>query len=307
MIHHCGESYTLADNPCLPRIIAATFGWESITIEYTDDEGQVHQFGACRMGRKVVMLPHFSYGPSAPAGVASKVIEALKVDGYSCEWRLFERVSEFNFKDKVSTFLPILTDCETQFAQLDANVRRKIRKSASNGITVKTGKSELLPEFYDIYSRNMHRLGSPALPRKWFAALLDQYTQGDALIACAYVEGKPAGAAFLLSYNGFNEACWFSTLSRYNKLYTAYALYWYLIQYTIQQKGNIFSFGRSSEQSGVHKFKQQWGGIDRPLVWNYSHPPTRNIRSFSFLPRVWKLLPFQLARFLGPYVAGRFY
>jgi hypothetical protein len=80
-----------------------------------------------------------------------------------------------------------------------------------------------------------------------------------------------------------------------------------MIQYAIERKGTTFSFGRSSPGSGVHKYKQQWGGTDIPLVWNYSHRQSRNIRSFEFLPKLWKLMPFPLAKLLGPLIAGRFY
>jgi lipid II:glycine glycyltransferase (peptidoglycan interpeptide bridge formation enzyme) len=298
---------TIGDNPCLPPIVADTFCWKAVCIECTDDLGEITTYGACRKGRKIVMLPHFSYGPWADPEVASELIKALKAEGYFCEWRLFEKVSEFSFNDKITTLLPLQDDADKQFEQLDSNVKRKIRKCASNGIEVKQGKSDLLSDFYDVYARNMHRLGSPALPRRWFADLLEQYRNGEAAICCAYLNEKPVGAAFLLEYKGFYEACWFSTLQKYNHLYTSYGLYWQMIRYASGHKGVYFSFGRSSEESGVHTFKQQWGGFDLPLVWNYSHPQGKNIRSFTFLPKIWKLLPYQLARFLGPFVAGRFY
>lgn len=301
------ERITIGDNPCLPQIIADTFKWEAIGIEFTGDKGKVTTVGACRKGHKIVILPHFSYGSSADPELASEILKLLKNQGYFCEWRLFAQVSDFSFTDKITSFLSLEADTEHQFLKLDANVKRKIRRCLSNGITVKTGKSELLSEFYEIYSRNMHRLGSPALPRRWFANLLKEYSNGEALVWCAYLNNKPVGAAFLLGYQGFYEACWFSTLREYNRLYTSYGLYWSMIHYAVGNKGIHFSFGRSSPESAVHKYKQQWGGTDIPLVWNYSHPQGRNIRSFTFLTRLWKLLPYPVAKFVGPFVAGRFY
>lgn len=298
---------TLADNECLPKLIAGAFGWKAITIEFTNDKGQIRFFGACCKGRKIVMLPHFSYGPMADSETATALIEAIKAQGYSCEWRLTVKASEYTFTDKVTTLLPLNADADIQFNQLGSNLRRKIRKCASNGIGIKTGKSELLDDFYCIYAKNMHRLGSPALPQRWFSALLEQYCNGDVIIACAYLNNKPVGAAFMLEYNGFNEVCWFATIEKYNKLYTSYGLYWHMIQCAIENKGEQFSFGRSSMNGGVHTYKQQWGGIDIPLIWNYSHPQGKNIRKFTFLPKLWKLLPYPLARIAGPIIAGRFY
>ncbi len=301
------ERITIGDNPCLPQIIADTFKWEVIGLEFTDERGIVTEFGACRKGNKIVMLPHFSYGPAADHGLASEILKSLKNQGYFCEWRLFTKASDFLFTDKITTILPLEADTQHQFLKLDANVKRKIKKCTSNGIYVKSGKLELLTDFYEIYSLNMHHLGSPALPRRWFANLLKEYSNGEALVWCAYLNNKPVGAAFLLSYRGFYEACWFSTLREYNSLYTSYGLYWTMIHYAVENKGIHFSFGRSTQESGVHKYKQQWGGTDIPLAWNYSHPQGRNIRSFTFLTRLWKLLPYPIAKFAGPFVAGRFY
>lgn len=298
---------TLGDSGCLPKIIADTFGWEAIQIECTDDKEESKSFGACRIGRKIVLLPHFSYGPFSAPGTVESIFDELKKQGYTCEWRLFEKASEFAFTDKVSSFLPLQTSSDLQFQLLNANLRRKIRKGSLNGITIKSGKSELLHNFYEIYSRNMHRLGSPALSKRWFMNILDQYRDGKAGIWCAYLNDKPVGVAFMIEFKGFYEACWFSTLRKYNKFYPSYALYWEMICHAIEHKGLHFSFGRSSPDSGVHKFKQQWGGVDFPLVWNYSHPQGKNIRSFTFLTKLWKIMPYRLARFLGPFVAGRLY
>jgi hypothetical protein len=302
-----GDLVTFADNICLPEIIAKTFGWEAIRIEYTNDQKETASFGACRIGRKIVMLPHFSYGPYADPSTAVEIIRESEKQGYFCEWRLTTKASEFVFADKVTTLLPLKPGAEAQFQQLNSNLRRKIRKSESNGIRITTGKSELLHDFYEIYSRNMHRLGSPALPERWFRNLLTDYRGGEAGIWIALFDEKPVGAAFILEYQGFYEACWFSTLHNYNRQYTSYGLYWEMIRFAVEQKGRYFSFGRSTTGSGVHKFKQQWGGEDLPLYWNYSHPQKRNVRKLSFLPKLWKLLPYRLAKLIDPLVSGRFY
>lgn len=298
---------TLADNNCLPKLIADAFGWKAVLIAFTDKKGKSHTFGACKIGRKLVLLPHFSYGPVADSDTAREIIREVKAQGYFCEWRLTVKASEFTFTDKVTTLLPLHTDTNKQFEQLNANIRRKIRKCISNGIKIKMGKSELLNDFYEIYSRNMHRLGSPALPIRWFAKLLSHYCNGKAAIWCTFLNEKPVGVAFMLEYNGFYEACWFSTLREYNKLYTSYGLYWNMINYAIENDGLNFSFGRSTKGSGVHKYKQQWGGRDAPLVWNYSHQKTHNFRTLTYLPKLWKLLPYRIAKLAGPLISGKLY
>ena len=298
---------TIGDNPCLPIIIAEVFGWEAIQINLTSDEGETFCVGACRKGKKIVMLPQFSYGPSLKPLIADELLQELKRQGFICEWRLTIKISSFALADKVSTVLPLQADANQQFQHFSSNLRRKIRKCASNKIIFKTGKSELLADFYEVYSRNMHRLGSPAQPLKWFSTLIENYINGNAIIYCAYLGEEAVGASFMLEYEGFYEACWVSTLEKYNKLYVSYGLYWETIKYAIENNGAQFSFGRSTIDSGVHKFKQQWGGSDLQLFWNYSHPQSKNVRKYKFLPKIWKLLPYKVAKHLGPVVSGWFY
>ena len=307
IVEHNVGSVTIGDNPCLPGIIASVFGWEAIQIKFITDNEDAVSIGACRKGQKIVMLPQFSYGPTIDSDIAEDLLQALKKQGFVCEWRLSTKISAFTFSDKATTFLPLEANTDLQFQQFSSNLRRKIRKCASNNIKFISGKSELITDFYEVYSHNMHRLGSPAQPLSWFLALIEKYCNGEARIWCAYLEQKPVGAAFMLEYQGFYEACWVSTLVRYNKLYISYGLYWEMIRYAIEGKGAQFSFGRSTIDSGVHKFKQQWGGHDLQLYWNYSHPQGTNIRKFQFLVNLWKLLPYRVAKHLGPVVSGWFY
>ena len=307
IVTHNVDGTTIGDNPCLPVIIGEVFGWEAIQINFITENGVSISIGACRKGTKIVMLPQFSYGPSVNHLIAVELLLALKKHGFECQWRSSIRISEFAFTDKTTTFLPLQANADLQFQQFSSNLRRKIRKCTANKIGFKTGKSELIADFYWVYSRNMHRLGSPAQPLKWFSSLIEKYRNGEALICCAYLGEKVVGAAFMLEYQGFYEACWVSTIGKYNKLYVSYGLYWEMIRFAIEHDGTQFSFGRSTIGSGVHKFKLQWGGIDMQLFWNYSHPQGKNIRKFNFLPKLWKLMPYKVAKHLGPVVSGWFY
>lgn len=308
LIHQSGTgTLTIADNPALPLVISNTFAWKPVLIQFISDENKTSYFPACQRKTQIVLTPHFSYAPATDPHTATLILQLLHQQGYTCQWRLFQKVSPYYYDEKVTTFLQLASHAESQFSQFTSPLRRKIRKAEANGLLTKTGKTELLHDFYSVYTRNMHQLGSPALPLKWFSNLLNEYTGGEALIFCTYHENKPIGAAFLLGYQGFFEACWVATLRSHNKLYTTYNLYWTIIRYCIEQKGNTFSFGRSSEHGGVHKYKQQWGGTDHQLIWNYNQQQKTNLRQLKFLSHLWKLLPLPLARLAGPYLSRYFY
>lgn len=89
-------------------------------------------------------------------------------------------------------------------------------------------------------------------------------------------------------------------------------LYWAFMEQAIAEEMRTFNFGRSSPETGTHRFKRQWGGVDVPLPWlqwsrgPMSATPTPDgSRLFRTATAVWKRVPVGLATRLGPYLARR--
>lgn len=81
------------------------------------------------------------------------------------QFRGFYPVGDHVYEDKVLSLIWPESDPQEQFSAFSSNLRRKIRKAAKNGIAVSEGREELLDDFYEVYSRNCHRMGSPFLAR----------------------------------------------------------------------------------------------------------------------------------------------
>ncbi|MDY0343079.1 MAG: peptidoglycan bridge formation glycyltransferase FemA/FemB family protein [Lentimicrobium sp.] len=278
------------------------------------------------MGDVLVSMPYFSY-----ALIQNKVPDKVEVapefsyDGkiFSCsdptvQWhlRLLTRVSEHYHDVKVVSWLPLPDSPEEQFSRLSSNVKRKINKAVKNNIKVEIGGSELINKFYSVFSHNMHRLGAPAMSRKFYRRVVDAFGHNGTVIIAKH-DGKAIGGAIMLKRGHFAEVCWFATLEDYNPFYTSYFLWWECIKLSIERKNHVFSFGRSTRNSGSHYYKQQWGVKNTTLYWNFSYPlrndkyriaginilmPNRNILSF-----LWKISPCFVIRWLGPMVADKFY
>ena len=79
-----------------------------------------------------------------------------------------------------------------------------------------------------------------------------------------------------------------------------------LVEHAAKDGVELFDFGRCTEGSGTHRFKQQWGGRDEPLWWYQSGArvgggtPSPDSGPFAFGPRVWRRLPLAVANVLGP-------
>src|SRR5262249_52375914 len=58
---------------------------------------------------------------------------------------------------------------------IGSKVRNQIRKAEKGGVTASWGGIELLPEFYDVFSKNMRDLGTPVYGQRLFRAILTAY------------------------------------------------------------------------------------------------------------------------------------
>ena len=308
---------THAHNPCLVGILNETFGWQGSSFVIKSDEVAIGIFSCMYINGRVVSMPHFSYGglmTSFPdrkeiyeqilpqihyffSGKSSVEQPYLVRDG--------SRIGNWVVDSKVISWIDIAN--KTLVEAIPPAQMTKARKAESSGLTAEYGGINLLADFYSVYSRNMLRLGSPVLPLKLFKNILEGYRDGKALIVCVYKEKKPIGAGFLMSYAGFYENTWFSTLNTYNYLFPAQLLHHEMIQIAIRDGGHTYSFGRSTAGSGVHEFKRRWSTVETVIYWNYDQAIKTDFRKAEFLSHLWKYLPLQVANRLGPLVSGRIY
>jgi len=278
--------HTLGDNPCLPEIIGSYFNY------------RYDNYGVW-IGDKYVSIPYFSYGNAA----ARQAIKSFS----KWEYRGLEAISENYSQDKVISYIKLISDEIQQYESFNSGVKRKINKAIKNSIAIRNGGDELLNDFYSVYFKNMHKLGSPALEIGFFSELIKKYKNGEAKLFVAYKDDKAIGSAFLLSYAGFFENTWFATLRNSNYLYPSYLLHWEMIKYSIEKAADIYSFGRSTIESSVYNYKKQWNTNDLKLYWSYSKGKSLNIRKIVFLNKLWKIMPVFFVKIAGKYLAKKIY
>ena len=307
------DFYTIAHNPSLIQYLDTTLQWKgrSFFIMNEDELIGVYQHSFPNKNKSVSM-PHFSYGGIVRKNdnfskqeIFSKIFDCF---GETFEVRDFEPYTPFFDDTKVATFLKLETTVEKQLALFKSNHRRKIKKAYKNNLEVKIESSkEAVLDFYKIYTQNMLRLGSPSLSKKFFLNLPAHYQFGEVTVFLVYKNQAVIGGAIVLSFNDFVEDCWLSTLSKYNYLYTSVLLYWEMIKYSIENNKKIFSFGRSTKDSSLLNFKRQWKPIEKQLYFSYSEQQKVSLKKMTFLTKLWKLLPLQIANIIGPKIADKLY
>ncbi|WP_417518028.1 FemAB family XrtA/PEP-CTERM system-associated protein [Marinobacter sp.] len=215
---------------------------------------------------------------------------------------------------KVRMLCDLPENSEALFKSYKPKLRSQIRKAEKNGL-----RAELRTEpdavnlFYDVFSQNMHRLGSPVHSLQWFQDLKAAY--GDLMLICVvFQEDKPVGAGIVLL--GGKQACipWASTLEEFNRLAPNMLLYWTLLSHVCDLGYTCFDFGRSTLGEGTYRFKKQWGALPYELVWtDYCNgeprPPMPDSSSNGvstasrlrpLIENIWRRLPLPFANWLGP-------
>lgn len=218
---------------------------------------------------------------------------------------------------KVRMLASLPASSEALFAGFKSKLRSQIRKAEKNGLAVSVcDRDSAIDQFYPVFARNMHRLGSPVHSKGWFQSLKTAY--GSQLrVGLVTLNEVPVGAGIVLVLG--DRACipWASTLAEYNRLAPNMLLYWALLADVCDAGCRQFDFGRSTVDEGTYRFKRQWGAEPHRLLWQAWYPDDRDqvsqqsetpgspglaARLRPVIERVWQRLPLPLANWIGPRV-----
>ncbi|MGB8227274.1 MAG: FemAB family XrtA/PEP-CTERM system-associated protein [Sedimentisphaerales bacterium] len=212
-------------------------------------------------------------------------------------------------EDKITMLIPLEGGADQVWDNLRPEIRKQTRKAEKEGLTAVDGSMELLNDFYDIYSRKMHELGTPAYPRILMAAMLQTFPENVRLFAVR-LGNVTVGAGLMTFFNGVAEIPWSATLDKYNHFYPNRLLYWTIIKYYCDKGAKIFDFGRSGVDSGNYEFKRRWRAEPVRLYYQYWVHPAHQFSivspgnpKFKKKVEMWKRLPLWAANLLSPYIS----
>lgn len=299
---------TMAHNPSLGSILEKTFGYESQNMVIKKGSKLVGVLPIVKVGKKLVSMPHFSYGGPIIDSKEQLTIDLETVfENKKFEARSLEKLTKNVYDNKVTSIIELKSSAEEHFKELKPGIRRKIRKSGKLNFSFVHGGVELLDDFYLLYAKKMLQKGSPPLGKIFFRNLLNDYHYGEAKISAIYDRIKVVAAGFTLSYLGFNELCWVSSHRNYDKMNVNSLLYWNILKDSIANKRTHFSMGRSTVNSTNHDYKRQWKPIELPVYYNHSEPVGKSIKEFTFLTKIWKLQPLKTSIYFGHIVSKYVY
>ena len=301
----------IAMNTLTLDILNKSFSFEKKTILFYEKKSLVGGIFFSIVNNKFVSLPHFScselfYQKGYKDILYKKIFNYLTSNNLDYEIRSFDKLSKYYSDQKVISYLELQDTVDNQMGFFKSKLRSQIKKGSKNNLTIEISGLSYLDKFYKIYSKNMHRLGSPVLSKVFFKNILEAY-DNNAYVFIVNYNNIVIGGSIVLSNGKLNEVCWASTSSEYNYLSTNMFLYWEMIKHAVNNNMKIFSFGRSTKDSSTLKFKKQWGVEQKQLYWNVKNEPTIEIKKMTYLQELWKYIPLSIANFIGPIVSKRIY
>ncbi len=168
-------------------------------------------------------------------------------------------------------------------------------------------ESRDIDEFFALFAANKRRLGSPALPRRWFRAIADEF--GSLAVLHAVRDPQGAALAAVLSFCSGDALCAYYSGSQHHARDTGVNDFVYskLMEWAVAKGFRTFDFGRSRRDTGPAAFKKNMGFAPQSLHYEYLlldpsaelpafHPSNPRLR----LPqRIWAHLPALLADRVG--------
>jgi serine/alanine adding enzyme len=204
---------------------------------------------------------------------------------------------------KVTMLLPLQAG---MWERLDRKVRNQVRKAQKSDLTVERGDVRLLPEFYEVFARNMRDLGTPVYSPRLFEQVLREF-QDCAHLHIVRLGSRPVAGGLTFRTGQTVEVPWASSVRDFNALCPNHLLYWSIIESAVALECDTLDFGRSTPNEGTYKFKEQWGAEPVPLHWEYVLTQGSTLPRiaagnprFRLMVDVWTRLPLAVATALGP-------
>lgn len=267
-------------------------------------------------GHALTSLPFAVYGGvAASSGEARQLLEAeaqrlaQQLGVQHLELRHTERRHEdWPQQDLYVTFRKaILPDEEANMLAIPRKQRAMVRKGIKNEL-----KGEIdtdVDRFFALYADNVHRHGTPALPKRYFAELLREFGPDCEVLTVTGPDGKPLSSVLSFFFRDEVLPYYAGDDTAARDLAANDFKYWDLMRRSCARGLKVFDYGRSKQGTGPYAFKKNWGFEPSPLHYEYQlykldAVPQNNPANakYKLMIETWRRLPLGLANWLGPFV-----
>jgi FemAB-related protein (PEP-CTERM system-associated) len=267
-------------------------------------------------GNALVGLPFAVYGgvaansPEAASALeaeAQAIAQRLKVDHLELR-NIEQRHDDWPTQDLYVTFRKeILAQEEANMLAIPRKQRAMVRKGIKNGL-VSTVDDDV-DTFFALYADNVHRHGTPAMPKRYFRALRESFGADCDVLTVRAPDGRALSSVMsfyfrdeiLPYYAGDDESARDLAANDFK--------YWELMRRACARGLKVFDYGRSKQGTGSFAFKKNWGFEPKPLHYQYCLYKSESIpqnnpsnAKYKLLIATWRRMPIGMANWLGPFI-----
>ena len=306
-------------------------GWQKIVLEvfrhdtyflYAEEGGRIQgvlplaHVKSWLFGSSLVGLPFAVYGGvaalSLQAGAALELEAqhiALRLGVAHLESRnVNSRHADWPTQNLYVTFRKaILPEAEANMLTIPRKQRAMIRKGIKNGLVSEIDND--VNRFFALYADNVHRHGTPALPKRYFKALAAEFGVDCEVLTVTSPEGRPLSSVMSFYFRDEVLPYYAGDAESARDLAANDFKYWELMRRACGRGLTVFDYGRSKQGTGSYAFKKNWGFEPRPLHYEYclfkrDAIPQNNPSNakFKLVIALWRRMPIGLANWLGPFV-----
>ena len=306
-------------------------GWQQVIGEvfhhrtfflYAERDGRIcgvlpiSQVKSWLFGHAVVSLPFAVYGGVAAlddeAGIAleARALELTReLKAQHLELRHVQpRHDDWPRQDLYVTFRKeILPEVEANMLAIPRKQRAMVRKGLKNGLVGEVDSD--VERFFALYADNVHRHGTPAMPKRYFAALLKVFGHDAEVLTVRTPEGEPVSSVLSFYFRDEVLPYYAGDAEAARDLAANDFKYWDLMRRACARGLKTFDYGRSKQGTGSFAFKKNWGFEPQPLHYEYclykrESVPQNNPTNakYKLLIETWRRMPLGLANWLGPFV-----
>ncbi|MDE2565375.1 MAG: FemAB family PEP-CTERM system-associated protein, partial [Burkholderiales bacterium] len=161
----------------------------------------------------------------------------------------------------------LLPESEQNLLAIPRKQRAMVRKGIQRGL-----KSEIDPQvdrFFALYADNVHRHGTPALPRRYFQALQREFGADCELLTVTAPDGRALSGVLSFYFRDEVLPYYAGDDLAARELAANDFKYWELMRRACERGLETFDYGRSKQGTGSYAFKKNWGFEPTPLHYEY--------------------------------------
>lgn len=302
------------------QVIERAFGHKTWFL-YAESEGLIQgvlplaEINSRLFGHALISLPFCVYG--GIAAVSESAAEAL--DRTAQEIARQQRVDHLEYrslkpmhpdwpsKDLYVTFRKAIDpDVEQNMLAIPRKQRAMVRKGIKAGLASEIDDG--VERFFSVFADNVHRHGTPALPKRYFTLLKDIFGS-DCEVLSVVKDGQVLSS--VLSFYFRDEVLPYyagDTLDARDFAANDFK-YWELMRRACERGIKVFDYGRSKRGTGPFDFKKNWGFEPQPLCYEYQLHRAKTVPDhnplnpkYRLFIQAWQMLPLPLANFIGPHI-----